>query len=102
MIPVNPLDIDYRSHKRVQRLIDTIRFGIEDISLSYDRWGEPYTTGPRLYFAVISGHKYNARMSREALFRVDKFRLASREQSDADWFATHLRGNSRSARELYS
>lgn len=56
MTTVNPLDINYRSHERVQRLIDTIRFCIEDISLSFDRWEEPYTMGPGLYFAVISGH----------------------------------------------
>lgn len=52
----NPLDIDYHSHERVQTLVDTIRFCIEDISLSFDRWEEPYITGPGLYVAIFSGH----------------------------------------------
>lgn len=52
----NPLDIDYRRHERVRRLVDTVRFCVEDISLSFDRWDEPYTTGPGLYFAIVSGH----------------------------------------------
>jgi hypothetical protein len=51
----NPLDIDYRSHERVQKLIDVIRFCVEDISLSFDRWDEPYITGPGLYFSIVSG-----------------------------------------------
>lgn len=56
MPPDGSLDIDYRSHERVQRLIDIVRFCIEGISLSFDRWEESYITGPGLYFAIFSGH----------------------------------------------
>ncbi|WP_312912803.1 hypothetical protein [Natronosalvus caseinilyticus] len=52
----DPLDIEYRSHDRVQKLTDVVRFCVEDISLSFDRWDEPYITGPGLYFAIISGY----------------------------------------------
>ncbi len=44
MTMANLLDIEYRSHERVQKLIDLIRFCVEDISLSFERWEEPYVT----------------------------------------------------------
>ncbi|MUV85198.1 hypothetical protein GJ631_01020 [Natronomonas sp. CBA1123] len=55
MTTADPLDIAYRSHERVQELIDRIRVCMEDVSLSFKRWEEPYVTGPGLYFAVVSG-----------------------------------------------
>jgi len=87
----NPLDIDYQSHERVQRLIDVVRFCIEDISLSFERWEEPYTTGPGLYFAIISGHtvrdhadpmgnnRWPVEDSRDVLADVDSFYEATEE-----------------------
>ena len=56
MTASDSLDIEYRTHERVRRLIDVVRFCLEDISLSFDRWDEPYVTGPGLYLAVVSGH----------------------------------------------
>ncbi|MFC4360283.1 hypothetical protein ACFO0N_20230 [Halobium salinum] len=56
MPQIDPLDIKYRPHKRVQKPIDTIRFCIEEISLSFERWEEAYITGPGIYFAIISGY----------------------------------------------
>jgi hypothetical protein len=56
MTASDPLDIEYRTHERVRRLIDVVRFCLEDISLSFDRWDEPYVTGPGVYVAVVSGH----------------------------------------------
>lgn len=52
----DPLDIEYITHERVRRLIDAVQFCVEDISQTFDRWEEPHTTGPGLYFAVVSGH----------------------------------------------
>ena len=87
----DPLDIQYRSHKRVQKLIDTIRFCIEDISLSFERWEEPYVTGPGLYFAIISGNtvrdhadpmgdnRWPVSDSRDVLDDVDSFYEATAE-----------------------
>lgn len=91
MPTANPLDIDYHSHERVQRLIDIVRFCIEDISLSFDRWDEPYTTGPGLYFAIVSGDTvrdhadpmgsnwWPVTASREVLEDVDSFYEATRD-----------------------
>lgn len=91
MPTANPLDIDYHSHDRVQRLIDVVRFCIEDISLSFDRWDEPYTTGPGLYFAIVSGHtvrdhadpmgnnRWPIAASREVLEDVDSFYEATQD-----------------------
>ncbi|WP_336365330.1 hypothetical protein [Halalkalicoccus salilacus] len=56
MTTVDPLDIKYRSHERVQKLINLIRSCVEDMSLSFKRWEEPYVAGPGLYFAIISGY----------------------------------------------
>jgi hypothetical protein len=87
----DPLDIDYHSHERVQRVIDIVRFCIEDISLSFDRWDEPYTTGPGLYIAIISGHtvrdhadpmgnnRWPVEDSRDVLEDVDSFYEAMKE-----------------------
>lgn len=55
MAPPDRLDVDYRSHDRVQRLIDVVRFCLEGVGLSVDRWDEPDVRGPGLYFAVVSG-----------------------------------------------
>ncbi len=47
------LFIDYRNHDRVQRLLETLRYALEEISLSFDRWDEPRVYGPGMYLAVV-------------------------------------------------
>jgi hypothetical protein len=87
----DPLDIEYRSHERVQELIDRIRGCMEDISLSFERWGEPYVTGPGLYFAIVSGptvrnhadpmggNRWPGATNRDVLADVDSFYEATAE-----------------------
>lgn len=87
----DPLDIAYRSHERVEELIDRIRTCVEDISLSFERWADPYVTGPGLYFAVVSGptvrshadpmggNRWPVSESRDVLADVDGFYEAATE-----------------------
>ncbi|WP_049926891.1 diadenylate cyclase [Halopiger goleimassiliensis] len=49
------LRIAYERHDGVQELIDCLRFTLEGISLSFDRWDEQYVTGPGMYVAVVTG-----------------------------------------------
>ncbi|WP_178917887.1 diadenylate cyclase [Natronomonas gomsonensis] len=91
MTSTDPLDIEYRSHERVQELIDRIRVCVEDVSLSFERWEEPYVTGPGLYFAVVSGptvgthadamgnNRWPDADSRDVLADVDAFYEATTE-----------------------
>lgn len=37
-----------------QDLMDRIRFVAESLSLSFDRWGEQYVSGPSLYFLIVA------------------------------------------------
>jgi diadenylate cyclase len=55
MTEPHPLDIKYEDHATVKELLDIIQFCVEDISLGFDRWDEPYTRGPGLYIAIVSG-----------------------------------------------
>lgn len=55
MTESHPLEITYEDHATVTELLDVIQFCLEDISLSFDRWDEPYTRGPGLYIAIVSG-----------------------------------------------
>ncbi|MFC6838287.1 diadenylate cyclase [Halomarina ordinaria] len=85
------LDIDYQSHERVMKLIDILKFCIEDISLAFESWDEPYVTGPGLYFAIVSGHtvrnhadpmganRWPVSTSRDVLDDVDSFYEATAE-----------------------
>ncbi len=52
---VDPLHIDYPSHTRVERLLATLRYTLEEISLGFDRWDESRVYGPGMYVAVIVG-----------------------------------------------
>ena len=91
MTTAGPLDIEYRAHERVQKLIDVIRFCVEDISLSFERWEEPYVAGPGLYFAIVSGYtvrdhadpmgdnRWPVSDSRDVLDDVDSFYKATTE-----------------------
>ena len=49
------LTIAYAHHRRVEELIDIVRYCLESISLAFDRWGEPHVSGPGFYLAVVSG-----------------------------------------------
>jgi hypothetical protein len=47
--------LEYGAHSRVQLLLDLLLYSFEDVSLSFDRWDEPYVKGPGLYVAVVAG-----------------------------------------------
>ncbi|WP_256686892.1 hypothetical protein [Halococcus qingdaonensis] len=49
------LDIAYAHHRRVEEMVDIVRFCLEAISLEFDRWGEPHVSGPGFYLAIVSG-----------------------------------------------
>lgn len=49
------LRIAYESHAGVVELLDRIRFTLEGTSLDFDRWGEPYVTGPGMNVVVVTG-----------------------------------------------
>lgn len=55
MTEPHPLEITYEDHVTVTELLDVVQFCLEDISLGFDRWDEPYTRGPGLYIAIVSG-----------------------------------------------
>ncbi len=42
----------------VPNLIDMIQYVAEGISMEFDRWGEPYVTGPGLYFVIVADVHY--------------------------------------------
>ena len=54
------LRIPYETHDGVRELVDCIRFTLEGISLGFDRWGEPYVTGPGAYVTVVTGPSVSA------------------------------------------
>ena len=49
------LTVRYAEHAPVQRLVDLITYTAEGISLEFDRWDDPYISGPGLYVVVIAG-----------------------------------------------
>lgn len=51
----SPLSIRYRSHDRVRRLRDVLRYHLEDIALGFDHWGESRVYGPGMYLALVVG-----------------------------------------------
>lgn len=50
----NPLEIRYEDHEHVRELLDTIRFCLEDFSLSFDT-DDPERKAPGMYLAVVAG-----------------------------------------------
>jgi hypothetical protein len=42
-----------------QELMDQIRYTAETLSLEFSKWGEPYVSGPSLYFLVIADVNYD-------------------------------------------
>jgi diadenylate cyclase len=49
------LDIAYAHHRRIEEMVDIVRYCLEAISLEFDRWGEPHVSGPGFYLVVVSG-----------------------------------------------
>ncbi|RKD95095.1 diadenylate cyclase [Halopiger aswanensis] len=49
------LRIPYEDHDGVRELTDCLRYTLEGISLSFDRWNEEFVKGPGLYVAVVTG-----------------------------------------------
>jgi hypothetical protein len=54
------LDIRYAEHERVRRLIETLRYHVEEISLGYDRTTDPTARAPGMYLAVVVGPSIGA------------------------------------------
>lgn len=50
----SPLDIAFTDHERVVELIDRVRYSLEAISVSFDRWEEDHVKGPGFYVAIVS------------------------------------------------
>lgn len=47
-------DIDYGSHEQVRRLVDVLRYCLEEISLGFEDWEKDHLKGPGLYVAVVA------------------------------------------------
>jgi diadenylate cyclase len=49
------LDIAYIRHRRVDEMVDIVRYCLGTISLEFDHWGESNVKGPGFYLAITSG-----------------------------------------------
>jgi hypothetical protein len=49
------LTIAYVRHRRINEMIDVIRYCLESQSIGFDRWGEEHIKGPGFYLAIVSG-----------------------------------------------
>lgn len=54
-MPRSVLDIEYDDHASVRELVDVVRYTLEGVSLSFDRYQEELVKGPGLYVAVVVG-----------------------------------------------
>ncbi|MFT4880471.1 MAG: diadenylate cyclase [Salinirussus sp.] len=43
-----------------QDLMDKIRYTAESLSIGFDRWGEPYVSGPSLYLLIVAETNFDA------------------------------------------
>jgi hypothetical protein len=43
-----------------QDLMDKIRYTAESLSMDFDRWGEPYVSGPSLYLLIVAETNFDA------------------------------------------
>lgn len=50
------LSFEFLKHPTVQWKIRWIRYTLEAISIEYDEWESPFTRGPGMYVAIVSGH----------------------------------------------
>jgi diadenylate cyclase len=48
------LDRVLSTYATSQDLMDQIRYTAESLSLGFDRWDEPYVSGPSLYFLIVA------------------------------------------------
>lgn len=48
------LDRVLSTYATSQDLMDQIRYTAESLSLGFDRWEEPYVSGPSLYFLIVA------------------------------------------------
>jgi hypothetical protein len=55
---MSDLRISYDAHENVRERIVRLRHCVEDVSLSFDSWSEPYSKGPGLYIALIADRGY--------------------------------------------
>lgn len=90
------LDIDYGSHPTVERLLDTMLYCLEGVSIDFDRYGENLVKGPGMYFVIVTGHsvgefadpmgdnRWPVEQCREVLEDVDCFYETTREVSLAN------------------
>ena len=42
------------NYETSQGLMDLLRYTCETLSLEFDRWDEPYVSGPSLYFLIVA------------------------------------------------
>lgn len=54
------LSIAYVRHRRINEMVDAIRYCLEDLSLGFDRWEEPQIRGPGFYITIVSGTSVEA------------------------------------------
>lgn len=62
-----------------QDLMDQIRYVAETLSLNFDRWEEPYVSGPGLYFLVIAETDFESYTDAlgENVWPVDRCKVVS-------------------------
>jgi diadenylate cyclase len=54
------LDRVLEKYAKSQDLMDQIRYTAESLSLRFDQWGEPYVSGPSLYFLIVAEVNFDA------------------------------------------
>lgn len=48
------LDLVLKKYATSQDLMDQIRYVAESLSIEFDKWDEPYVSGPSLYFLIVA------------------------------------------------
>jgi hypothetical protein len=54
------LSIAYIRHRRIDEMLDVIRYCLEGLSVGFDRWNEEHVKGPGFYIAIVSGTSVEA------------------------------------------
>ncbi|MFB6114486.1 MAG: diadenylate cyclase [Halodesulfurarchaeum sp.] len=52
MVERDLLQVEYTTR---DRLVDFVSYGVESVSLGFDRWDEEFVQGPGLYFVIVTG-----------------------------------------------
>ncbi len=97
------LAIRYRNHPRVERLIETLRDGLEEVSLAYNRSDTPGRPAPGAYLAldvsarsdVIATLTLSQESGRVTAFRDGEFDSVEWAELDQPWRATDGRAGGR-------